>query len=822
MTNSITYRRLWLTHGLTLALALLIAACQPAPTAEPGQTAQSDLSIAGFTAAMSQQPGLIPIFADTQNGKVYLQVPAKAPEYLYYSSLPQGLGSNDIGLDRGQLLSLDAKLVVFEDAGDKVLLRQRNTQYRAVSDNPLEQRSVDEAFASSVLWGFPVVARDADSLLLDATEFVLRDSHGVARTLAATNQGDFSLDASRSALYWPRTKAFPKNTELEATITFTGDKPGEFVQQVAPDPYSISVRMHHSFVQLPEAGFVARPFHPESGFWSFEYKDYAVPIEAEMMQRFVPRHRLQKKDPTAAISEAVEPIVYYLDPGVPEPVRSALLDGAKWWDQAFAAAGFKDAFQVKMLPADADPLDVRYNVIQWVHRATRGWSYGYGLMDPRTGEIIKGHVTLGSLRVRQDYLIAQGMTAPFSAEGSGSATTTEDSTAQAALSEMALARIRQLSAHEIGHTLGIAHNFAASNKDRASVMDYPHPVLNMGADNKITLTGAYASGIGDWDKRVIQYGYGDFADDKTRLNFVGQAHQQGFRFISDPDSNGSKLPHAYSSLWDNGADAVTELERVMKLRQQALSNFSSKALANGRPYSDLAEILMPVYFAHRYQTEAAGKWLGGYDYRYQVKTAGEKLLYQAVAGADQTRALQALLSTINPTALALPTAVEQLIPPKAYGYSNNRESPQGYTGLVLDPLSLAEAAAQHSFSILLNGERLARLQWQHQTDSSVPSVALLFAKVWQQLQTPAAAKPLISRRLQVSYLLQLSKLAQNEQLAPEIRADLLVLLNTIQQGAKAAKDAHSLLLQQLATQAQKDAANLGKLKALAPPPGSPI
>ncbi|WP_206099610.1 zinc-dependent metalloprotease [Rheinheimera riviphila] len=443
-------------------------------------------------------------------------------------------------------------------------------------------------------------------------------------------------------------------------------------------------------------------------------------------------------------------------------------------------------------------------------------------MDPRTGEIIKGHVTLGSLRVRQDYLIAQGMTAPFSAEGSESATTTADTTAQAALSEMALARIRQLSAHEIGHTLGIAHNFAASNKDRASVMDYPHPVLTMGADNKISLTGAYASGIGDWDKRVIQYGYGDFADDKARLDFISQAPQQGFRFISDPDSNGGKLPHAYSSLWDNGADAVTELDRVMKLRAQALSNFNSKALADGRPYSDLAEILMPVYFAHRYQTEAAGKWLGGYDYRYQLKTAGEKLLYQPVAGADQQRAFQALLRTVNPTTLALPTAVEQLIPPKAYGYSNNRESPQGYTGLVLDPLSLAEAAAQHTFSILLNGERLARLQWQHQNDSAVPSVARLLSDLWQQLQAPAAAKPLISRRLQVSYLLQLSTLAQNEQLAPEIRAELLLMLTQIGQSAKAAKDAHSQLLLQLATQAQKDVANLGKLKALQPPPGSPI
>lgn len=826
MTSTIKYlKRL----GASLLLVFGVTACQPATT-EP---TEADHSIAGFTASMTQQPGLIPIYADHHNGKVYLQVSANAPEFLYYSSLPQGLGSNDIGLDRGQLMALDAKLVVFEDAGDKVLLRQRNTQYRAVSDNPLEQRSVEEAFASSVLWGFPVVARDTDQLLLDATDFVLRDSHGVVRTLAATNQGDFSLDASRSAIYWPRSKAFPKNTELEASITFTSDKPGEYVQQVAPDPYSISVRMHHSFVELPEPGFVARPFHPESGFWSFEYKDYAVPIEAEMMQRFVPRHRLVKKDPTAAVSEAVEPIVYYLDPGVPEPIRSALLDGAKWWDQAFAAAGYKDAFQVKMLPADADPLDVRYNVIQWVHRATRGWSYGYGLMDPRTGEIIKGHVTLGSLRVRQDYLIAQGMTAPFAADASdatGSSDTsvtaatqaTVDENATAPLSEMALARIRQLSAHEIGHTLGIAHNFAASNKDRASVMDYPHPVLTLGAGNKISLAGAYATGIGDWDKRVIQYGYGDFADDTARLAFIKQAPTEGFRFVSDPDSNGAKLPHAYSSLWDNGADAVTELERVLALRAQALQNFNSKALADGRPYSDLAEILMPVYFAHRYQTEAAGKWLGGYDYRYQIKTSTEQLHYRAMSGADQQRALTALLQTVNPATLVLPETVERLIPPKAYGYSASRESPQGYTGLILDPLSLAEAAAQQSFGILLNAERLARLQWQHQQDSTVPAVSKVLNELWQQLQQSAATKPLIHRRLQVSYLQHLSKLAQQDGLAPEIRAELLQLLTTIQQPLKSAKDAHALLLLQLVTQVQKDAANLSKIKALQAPPGSPI
>ncbi len=819
MINSIRY--------LLLALLVGLISCQPAPP-----TAAED-AITAFTKTMTHQAGLIPIYADADNGKIYLQVANNAPQYLYYFSLPQGLGSNDIGLDRGQLMALDAKLVVFENAGDKVLLRQRNTQYRAVSNNSLEQRSIDEAFASSVLWGFPVVARNTTSLLLDATHFALRDSHGVARSLKARQQGDFSLDSSRSALYWPRTKSFPNNTELEASLTFTSDKPGEFVQQVAPDPYNISVRLHHSFVQLPDDGFEGRPFHPESGFWSFAYKDYAVPIAADMMQRFVPRHRLQKKDPTAASSEAVTPIVYYLDPGVPEPVRSALLEGASWWDQAFSAAGYKNAFQVKMLPEDADPLDVRYNVIQWVHRATRGWSYGYGLTDPRTGEIIKGHVTLGSLRVRQDYLIAQGMTAPFTAAttantdheanaASDFTASDDEQNASAALSEMALARIRQLAAHEVGHTLGIAHNFAASNKDRASVMDYPHPLISLGTNNQVSLTSAYASGIGDWDKRVIQYGYGDFADDQARINFIHQSHQAGFRFASDPDSNGAHLAHASSSLWDNGADAVSELERVLKLRTTALNNFDSKALAQGRPYSDLAEILVPVYFSHRYQAEAAGKWLGGYDYRYQLKTTGEPLHYRAVAGLEQQRALRALLNTVNPATLALPAAAEHAIPPKAYGYERSRESPAGYTGAVLDPLSLAEAAAQHSFNILLNSERLARLQWQHQADPAVPSVAKLLRDVWQQLQTPAPAKPLLSQRLQVSYLQALAQLAQSEQLAPEIRADLMAQLQSIQQSMAKANDAPSKFMLQLAIQAQKDAANLSKIKALLPPPGSPI
>ncbi|BFM10218.1 zinc-dependent metalloprotease [Simiduia litorea] len=795
------------TRLIALALGIfgLLLGCSQAPA--PSQ------DIASFTQKMQAQAGLIPIYYAPDTGKVYLEVAKSSPEYIYYFSLPQGLGSNDIGLDRGQLMDLNTKLVRFETVGDKVLLRQLNTYYRANTTNALEQRSVQEAFASSVLWGFPVVASNDSHVLVDATEFALRDSHGVARRLKQTQQGDFRLDSSRSAIYLPRTKAFPTNTELEATVSFIGEEPGQFVQDVSPDAHAISLRMHHSFVALPDAGYTPRPFHPQSGFWSFEYKDYAAAIEEDMTQRFIPRHRLIKKDPSAQLSEAVEPIVYYLDPGTPEPVRTALLDGGRWWNQAFEAAGFKDAFQIKILPEDADPLDARYNVIQWVHRATRGWSYGYGLTDPRTGEIIKGHVTLGSLRVRQDYLIAQGMTAPFKTEGA-------DTQAQSA---MALARIRQLSAHEIGHTLGIAHNFVASNKDRASVMDYPHPLFELTDDNTITLSNAYAENIGDWDKRVIQYGYGDFTDQQARLDFIDQSHAQGFRFISDPDSRSANDAHANSSLWDNGADAVAELNRVIALRKVALENFNQNALAPSRVYSDLEEILVPVYYFHRYQAEAAGKWIGGLDYNYGVKGDAGGLMLKPVTVAQQLKAIDALLSTLDPAFLQLPKAIEALIPPKAYGYSKTRESSQGYTGASFDSLTLAEASVNHSLDILIAPERLARLNWQHKDSPTLPNAETLLQHIWQKIAQKPSTGLMLQQRTQTAFVNKVGALLATKA-APEVKAAALKTLNQIVKDSdeKAAKEtSHGQWLNALARQKigklTVDADNAGKM-----PPGSPI
>lgn len=687
---------------------------------------QASATLSKLRKANTYQDGFVGQIYDKKNDRLYLKISNLESEFIYKSSLPQGLGSNDIGLDRGQLGNV--RLVEFNRVGNRVLLQQKNTKYRAVSENKEESKSVSEAFASAVLWSFPIIENHKEWVLVDASDFILQDIHGVSRKLARLKQGNYKLEKSRSAIFLPRSKSFPDNTELEATVTFLGNNPGQYVNQATIDPHVISLRMHHSFIRLPKPGYKQRKFHPQSGMWRFNFRDYAQPINQPITQRFISRHRLEKKNPIAPMSEAVKPIVYYLDPGAPEPIKTALIDGAMWWNQAYEAIGFKNAFQVKILPEGADPLDVRYNVIQWVHRATRGWSYGYGVTDPRTGEIIKGHVTLGSLRVRQDYLIAQGMLSRFE-----SGELEDDSE----LMNLALARIRQLSAHEVGHTLGIAHNFAASSFNRASVMDYPHPLFEIDQKNQsIHAKNAYAEGIGKWDKAVIEYGYQQFdeANEVDELAKIIKRNQaQSMIFISDPDSRQTGDAHPYASLWDNGNNAIDELERMIKVRQLALKNFGRASLHADRPYSELQEILMPVYYFHRYQTTAAGKWLGGVNYSYTVKKNDSASVFEHANPSEQLKGIKTLLQTLEPEFLKLEQSTLGVIPPRAYGYRQTRESPRGAAGKLLDPIALAMASAQHTLSVLLEPTRLARLELQNRASTKSPSIGELTEQLHKSL-----------------------------------------------------------------------------------------
>lgn len=745
-------------------------------TTGPLLAAESVSSIDETVAGAERYPGFFDFYYEASTGRLLLEIERFDEEFLYVSSLATGVGSNDIGLDRGQLG--DTRVVRFERLGNKVFLTQINLDYRAESDNELERLAVEEAFAESVLWGFEIIAVEDDRVLVDATGFLLEDAHGVVNTLAASDQGSYSVDTSRSAIYLPRTRNFPLNSEFEAMLTYTTrGRGGNLVRTVTPDPQSITVRLHHSFVQLPEPGYEPRRFHPQSGYWARGFEDYAAPINEDMTQRFIGRHRLQKRNPQAAVSEVIEPIVYYLDPGVPEPVRSALLDGARWWADAFEAIGFRNGFQVELLPEDADPMDIRYNVIQWVHRSTRGWSYGSSVIDPRTGEIIKGKVTLGSLRVRQDYRIAQSLIG-LAMEG-----------ADESIQQLALSRIRQLSAHEVGHTLGLAHNFAASVNQRASVMDYPHPLIDIDDRGVLDALNAYDVGLGQWDYQAIKYGYSEYtgsaAEAEGLANTLQESADAGLWFISDQDSRSAGSSHPLAHMWDNGAHPTAELEHLMTVRREALARFGRRNIRAGQPYAELEEVLVPLYLLHRYQVEAAQRVIGGTYYEYAVYDGVADVdspVITPVSADEQWRALDALIAALDTPELTLPESILALIPPKPIGYSRGRESFPARTFQNLDYVAIAETLADHTVGGILQPERLTRISNLYGSDRSLPTVYGVVTRLLDnayQFSAPDEHQATVQRALNHVILFRLMELVRDARVDNQVKAQVSLALRDL-------------------------------------------
>jgi hypothetical protein len=791
----------------------------PAATATTLNATGIDSKVAG----MKKFSGYFEFYFDEKQDKIFLVIDKFNTDFLYVESITAAIGSNDIGLDRNQLGR--ERVVKFDRRGPKILLIEPNLEYRAISNNEKERKAVEESFAQSVLWGFTTVAEENGKVLVDASDFLLQDAHDVAGRLKTLQQGTYSLDKSRSAFYAPRIKNFPQNSEFEATLTFTGQATGEYIRSVTPTPSSVTVREHHSFIQLPDNDYQPRIFDPRAGYFGMSYYDYATPISEPIQKRFITRHRLKKKDPSAAVSEAVEPIIYYMDPGAPEPIRSALMDGARWWNQAFEAAGYKDAFRVELLPDDADPMDVRYNMINWVHRSTRGWSYGGGVNDPRTGEIIKGHVTLGSLRVRQDYLIAEGLLAPYE----------EGKPVSKEMEMMALARLRQLAAHEVGHTLGISHTYSSSSENFASVMDYPHPYVKL-SNGKIDLSEAYDTKIGAFDKVMIMYGYQDFpqgTDESKALNDVIQnSLKAGLTFLSDQDARPIGSAHPYAHLWDNGREASDELNRVMEIRSVALRNFGSNNIKMGTPMATLEEVFVPMFFFHRYQAEAAAKIIGGLNYRYALRGDGQPIA-ELLTPQQEIKALEALMKTVEPSALTIPESLLKIIPPRPLGYTRHREVVKGRTDLAFDALAVAETAADMTYSLLLHPARANRLFEHHSRDARLLSLQSMIDRL-ANASIKAAPRNGYEGAVQmaIDYALftNLTKLALNKDTAAPTKAIVTLKLNQLkiwlaQRAGLTADEEWKAFYGYLAGQITKLQDNPEEFKQenlLPPPPGMPI
>ena len=796
---------------LAIAFVITLTACGTSTQSDGPADAMSLSAYEAFT-------GFVDVYWDEQGGRLLIRIDELDAPFLYQSSMPRGVGSNDLLLDRGQLGV--AKYVSFERSGAKILLVEHNLDYRARSNDGNERRAVEESFARSVIWGFESVGMDGDAVVVDGTEFFLRDVHGVAARLAAAGEGKYAADASRSAIFLPRTKAFPDNTEVEAIVTLAGQATGPHLPTVTPDTSAITVHMHHSFIRLPDDGYEPVEYDPRAGVIGLSYggagfADYATPIGERLHINYGRRHRLEKINPNAEVSEAVEPIVYYIDSGAPEPVRSALIEGASWWNQAFEEAGYKDAFQVKLLPEDVDPMDVRYNVIQWVHRSTRGWSYGDSVVDPRTGEIIKGHVSLGSLRVRQDYLIVEGLLAPY-----------EDESVPDTMLEVALARIRQLSAHEVGHTIGFEHNFAASTQDRASVMDYPFPLVRFGEDGELDFSGAYDDKIGSWDKRTVLYAYQDFADgvdaDQGRRKIIEETIRLGHKYVADSDSRAVSTAHPDGNLWDNGSDAIVELEHLLKLRAHALDCMSERNIRIGRPLATLEEALVPVYLLHRFQIKAVGKLIGGSYFDYPMRGDGQGSV-TPVAAARQREAIDALVAVLDPEVLRLPDGLASNIPPRPPGYPKTRETFTGATGGVFDDMAPAASAVSLTLDVLLNPVRAARLSRSGDPGFSEVTDRLL-RLAWFDDSGDAA----IQRQTGSILLSKLLQLSVNPDADMQVRAQALAAVDQLhnwlagRSSDDSATSAHYGLARLRIERMRHDPESVDAIVPLTVPPGSPI
>lgn len=835
--------RTLLRSGCLLILCLFAAL--KTPFAQTSAAAQP-FDAATMAVAAQQGNALLPVHWDSKTGKLYLGIPltqndgAASSDYILYDSLPYGIGQNDLGLDRGQLELLSGgvgpRLVHFERVGPRVLLVQQNTQFRTVSTDPAEQLAVRQSFPSSILAGFTISGESTGFVVVDATSFFLRDIHGVAEALSASKQGSYHVDENRSTIDPDHSRAFPLNTEVEAELTFVSDDPAQakLLATVVPDPHAFAVHERQSFLKLPDPGYVPRRFSPRSGYLDVSWRDMNTPLGVDINQHFIPRHRLQKKDPSCTSGcEAVQPIVYYVDRGAPEPVRSALVDGCSWWDQAFQTAGWAPGtFQVKLLPPDADPMDARYNIIQWVHRYNRGWSYGDVITDPRTGEILKGNVTLGSLRGRQDYLLAEALLAPYK---DGKVPDPEHDQALA----MVLGRIRQLAAHETGHTLGLMHNFAASTMQHSpdetmSVMDYPFPWIILDKNGVPDLSHAYPAGIGVWDKVAIDYGYREFdsdgkpVEDSAALEAIlHSAESKGVRFLSDADArpNGSASPIAH--LWDNGTNAADELNRILQIRKAALARFSPDVIRPGVPMAQMEDTLVLVYLLQRYQAEAATKIIGGLNYRYTVRGDGQ-MSPQIVPAAEQRAAIAAVVKTLSPEVLTLPEALLRQFPPRAPGMistpdgDRTAESFPSHTSVTFDPIATAESAADMTLLVLFNPARANRLVEYHARDASEPTLDDVIDAALRAAGTAPGTglSSVVSTAIKARIIEALFRLAANGDTSFAARAVVTAKLHAIAQAQP--NDATGQEIKSRIAAFEREPAKFAPSPVIPAPPGMPI